>query len=135
MKHKIDAEVARQWCERAQTLTLKNGIYRGKEMKTLPGYCVFTRVAQLKGFTEQPRRGTFRWKGPENVTILTGEALFRAYRDYDVNRTKTRKPNGQPEKSLRQQIAELNDAIAFDELRTEVDVLKKQVSAIMELIG
>ena len=145
----VTIESARKFCEFAQQITVNDGVFHTKDLPREPGYRAFLTVSQHSGFVKQSKKGTYRWIGPETVTVVTAEKLFQDYRQYNRDHCGgyKRKTNGAAQVesggSIRAQIAELTaqvaqcrgDSIALDEQRTRLDALEKTVLALIDEIG
>ena len=143
MKQSVTAEVCRQYCEASHKLTQENGIYTAKQMPKLASFTAIMAVMRQRGLVEMPRKGKYKWVGPDDITIVTGEALYRAYRKYEDNRNAAKAPktNGaaakpRPEKPSRLQqiearLAALEDAESSVNLAHRVQQLEHAVAEIL----
>ncbi len=130
---KVNAENAREFAAQAQALTLKNGVFTMNEIESR---CksVFSIVAQHKKWLEQRRHGVYKWVGPEDISILTGESIFRAYLKYNeehtgggkrqVAREAAKKANGKVP-GIKTQIVNLT--VLVNDLQKEVAALRAEL--------
>ena len=154
MRNKVTAERAREFCEWAQ----KKGTFNTVSLNAREGtYIDLNQAAMKKGLVEKVgTRGGYKWIGPADVTILTGEAVFRQYTRQKSVAWKKRaakvagktavkkaaKSNGvalQPGESLRAQIKALTarvDALeGGGDLKPRLDQMETAIGAIMREIG
>lgn len=138
MRQKVTAERLRDWAQECAELTSKNGVFARKNIRNEVAPDIYT-AAQKTGLLEMPKRGTWRWTGPD-PTIVTGEVIYREYRTRKTaqvkkekakrGKTKTAKTNGQKAPNKPETI---NGKI--DQLTREVADLDYRLACLEHLVG
>ena len=139
-REKMTTERAREFCKLAQQATVKNGLFKYKDFD-IKSASQLIAASMNKEYVVRLRRGVYRWVGPEEITELVGESVYRAYLAYQAERELNR-VSGSAENESKSNGEMKSESSAPVTLREQVETLsidvaelKSQVQRLCEIIG